>query len=47
MYGSGDHTVERTVISNKIQQCLMVMVPMKYGKWHGIMASGSKIWDIK
>ena len=43
----GDHTIDGTVISNKIQQFLMVMVPMKYGKWQGTMASGSKIWDEK
>ena len=25
----------------------MVRVTMKYGKWQGTMASGSKIWDVK
>ena len=44
---SGDHTIDGTVISNKIQPYLMVMVPMKYGKWQGTMARGSKIWYEK
>ena len=44
---SGDHTIDGTVISNKIQLFVMVMVPMKYDKWQGTMASGSKIWDEK
>ena len=36
-----------TVVSNKIQEFLMVRVPMKYDKWQGTMASDSKIWKIK
>ena len=41
------HAVQGTVINNKIKQFLMVRVTMKYGKWQGTMASGSKIWDVK
>ena len=35
------------MVSNKIQPFLIVRVPMKYGKWQGTMASGSKKWDVK
>ena len=41
------HAVQGTVINNKIKQFLMVRVTMKYGKWQGTIASGSKIWDVK
>ena len=37
---------EGTVVSNRIQPFLMVMVQMKNDKWQGTMASGSKIWDL-
>ena len=41
------HAEQGTVISNKIQEILMVRVPMKYDKQQGTMASGGKIWDVK
>ena len=44
---SGDHTLQGTVVSKKSQIFLMVMVPMKYGKWQETMASGSKVWNVK
>ena len=40
---SGNHTLHGTVISNKIPQFLMIMVPMQSGKWQGTMACGIKI----
>ena len=40
-------TCPTTLASNKIHLFLLVRVPMKYGKWQGSMASGSKIWDVK
>ena len=43
---SGKHALQGTLASNKIHPFLMVRVPMKYGKWQGSMASGSKIWDV-
>ena len=44
---SGKHAQQETVIRNKIEAFLMISVPIKYGKWQGTTASGSKIWDIK
>ena len=43
---SSNHALRGTVISNKIQQFLMIMVPMQPGKRQGTMASISKIMDI-
>ena len=43
---SGNHTLRGTMISNKIQQFLMIMVPMQSGKRQGTMASISKIRDV-
>ena len=43
---SGNHTLRGTVISNKIQQFLMIMVPMQSDKRQGTMASISKIRDV-
>ena len=42
---SSKHTLRGTVISNKIQQFLMIMVPMQSGKKQGTMARISKIRD--
>ena len=42
-----NHTLQGTVVSNRIQPFLMVMVQMKNDKWQGTMASGSKIWNVK
>ena len=41
------HGQQETVISDKIQSFLLGNFSMMYGEWQGIMASGSKIWNVK